>query len=64
MFVLFEHRGLGAGALLLEAVLREAVDLRLERVVLSPSEPSVGFWRRSGFVDADELLVYRVPKTP
>lgn len=63
MFVLPEHRGLGVGTLLLAAVLSEAADLRLERVVLSPSQPSVPFWRRSGFVDADELLVHRMPMT-
>lgn len=59
MFVVPGHRRRGVGALLLTAVLRDASDLGLERVVLNPSEASIGFWRRFGFVAADELLVYR-----
>jgi GNAT superfamily N-acetyltransferase len=59
MFVVPEHRRRGVGALLLTAVLGHASDLGLERIVLHPSEASIGFWCRFGFVAADELLVYR-----
>ena len=60
MFVVPEHRRSGVGAMLLAAVLEHAAAAGLERLVLSPSEASVPFWRRSGFVNADELLVYRL----
>lgn len=61
MFVVAEHRARGIGTLLLAAVLREAREVQLERVVLNPSEVSVEFWLRSGFVGAGDLLVYRCP---
>lgn len=61
MFVVAEHRARGIGTLLLAAVIREARDVQLERVVLNPSEVSVEFWLRSGFVGAGDLLVYRCP---
>jgi GNAT superfamily N-acetyltransferase len=59
LFVVPEHRRRGVGALLLTAVLRHASDLGLERIVLHPSEASIGFWSWFGFVAADELLLYR-----
>jgi GNAT superfamily N-acetyltransferase len=57
-FVLAAQRNQGVGRLLLDAVLEYAADHRLARVVLSPSERSIPFYRRAGFRSADELLVW------
>ena len=59
MFVLPEHRNGGVGRLLLDAVVAHADAAGLVRVVLSPSERSIPFYRRAGFGDAGELLVRR-----
>jgi GNAT superfamily N-acetyltransferase len=59
MYVVPERRNGGAGARLVSALLDHARVTGLERVVLSPSARSVPFWRRAGFGDADELLVWR-----
>jgi GNAT superfamily N-acetyltransferase len=59
MYVVPEHRGNGVGQVLVRAAVDEATTSGCERIVLSPSERSVGFWRRLGFDDANELLVYR-----
>jgi GNAT superfamily N-acetyltransferase len=61
MFVLGEHRDVGVGRLLLDAVLAHADRHGLVRVVLSPSDRSVPFYRRAGFGDAVELLLRRRP---
>jgi N-acetylglutamate synthase-like GNAT family acetyltransferase len=60
MFVVPEQRGSTAAGLLVQAVIGEARSQGHERIVLSPSERSVSFWRRAGFTAADELLVYRL----
>jgi GNAT superfamily N-acetyltransferase len=57
-FVLAAQRNQGTGRLLLDAVLEYAADHRFARVVLSPSERSIPFYRRAGFRSADELLVW------
>lgn len=57
MFVVAERRDEGIGATLVEALLAEARARAYERIVLSPSERSVPFYRRAGFRPADELLV-------
>jgi GNAT superfamily N-acetyltransferase len=57
-FVLAAQRNQGVGRLLLDAVLEYAADHRFARVVLSPSERSIPFYRRAGFRGADELIVW------
>ncbi len=64
MFVVPEQRGKGVGAQMLAGVIDYAAAAGLERLVVSPSQASMPFWRRSGFVDADELLVYRFADGP
>jgi GNAT superfamily N-acetyltransferase len=58
-YVLTDHRNQGIGSALLAVVLGYAGERGLARVVLSPSERSVPFYRRAGFVPADELLLRR-----
>ena len=54
-----EHaRGRGLGTALMEAVLADARERRLARVVLSPSERARPLYARVGFRAADELLVW------
>lgn len=57
MYVVPEHRDAGVGRHLLDALLAHADAAGLERVVLSPTEPSVPFYRRAGFGPADQLLL-------
>ena len=57
MFVLPECRNASVGHLLLAAVIAEAEAQHLERLVLSPSERSVPFYRSAGFGEAHQLLV-------
>jgi GNAT superfamily N-acetyltransferase len=57
-FVLAGQRNQGIGRQLLDAVLGYAAGHRFARVVLSPSERSIPFYRRAGFRSADELLVW------
>ncbi len=57
MFVRPEHRSTGIGRQLLDAVVAHADALGLVRIVLSPTERSVPFYRRAGFDDAHQLLV-------
>jgi GNAT superfamily N-acetyltransferase len=59
MYVVPEHRGSGVSQLLVGTAVDEATLAGCERVVLSPSERSVSFWRKLGFGDANELLVNR-----
>jgi GNAT superfamily N-acetyltransferase len=61
-FVLAAHRDQGVGRRLLDAVLGYAAEEGFVRVVLSPSERSVPFYRRAGFRAADELLVWTPPR--
>ncbi|WP_280384021.1 GNAT family N-acetyltransferase [Nocardia wallacei] len=55
-FVLAEHRGRGIGAALLDAVITHAQDRGCARIVLSPTERSVPFYRRAEFGPATMLL--------
>jgi GNAT superfamily N-acetyltransferase len=55
--VLAAHRNQGTGTRLLTAVLRYADERGFARVVLSPSERSVPFYRRAGFGPAGTLLL-------
>jgi GNAT superfamily N-acetyltransferase len=57
MYVVADHRDRGVGRQLLEALVTFADDRGLVRIVLSPSERSVAFYRRAGFDAAGELLV-------
>ena len=59
MFVVAEHRGRGVGRQLLDALVAHAEAEGLVRIVLSPSDRSIPFYRRAGFSDAHELLVRR-----
>jgi GNAT superfamily N-acetyltransferase len=55
--VLAAHRNQGTGTRMLDAVLRYADEGGFARVVLSPSERSVPFYRRAGFGPAGTLLL-------
>jgi GNAT superfamily N-acetyltransferase len=57
VFVLAEHRNRGVGRRLLDAAVDHARSNAYVRLVLSPSERSIPFYRRAGFRAADELLV-------
>lgn len=61
MYVVPERRDAGVGRYLLDALIAHADAAGLERVVLSPSEPSISFYRRAGFDPADQLLLRRGP---
>jgi GNAT superfamily N-acetyltransferase len=63
-FVLAAHRNQGVGQRLLDAILDHAAREGLVRVVLSPSERSIPFYRRAGFRAADELLVWTPGAAP
>jgi GNAT superfamily N-acetyltransferase len=63
MYVVPEHRDAGVGRYLLDALVAHADAEGLERVVLSPSERSVPFYRRAGFDPADQLLLRPHPGT-
>ncbi|MBV1851486.1 GNAT family N-acetyltransferase [Catellatospora tritici] len=56
-FVLPAHRDAGAGAAMMDALLAYARAEKLVRVLLSPSQRSVPFYRRAGFYPAESLLV-------
>lgn len=71
MFVLEDHRGRGIGSALLQELISVAGDRGYARLVLSPSERSIDFYERAGFIWADQraggdrLLVRpREPATP
>jgi len=51
------HRDAGVGRLLLDAVVAHADAHGFARLVLSPSERSVPFYGRAGFVPATSLMV-------
>jgi GNAT superfamily N-acetyltransferase len=56
MFVRAELRNRGVGSELLAAVIAEADDRRYVRLVLSPSERSLPFYPRAGFVAPNSML--------
>jgi GNAT superfamily N-acetyltransferase len=53
MFVREDLRNRGIGAALLAAIIGESDARGYTRLVLSPTERAVSFYRRAGFVDAD-----------
>ncbi|MCZ2404734.1 GNAT family N-acetyltransferase [Paenarthrobacter sp. Z7-10] len=57
VFVSPDHRNRGVGGKLLEAATTYSQDISAARMVLSPSAQSQNFYRRHGFVPAEELLV-------
>ncbi len=61
MYVAPEQRNAGVGRQLLDALVAHADGAGLERIVLSPSERSVPFYRRAGFNASDQLLLRPAP---
>jgi GNAT superfamily N-acetyltransferase len=63
MFVREDHRNRGIGSALLRTVIEAAEQRRYARVVLSPTQRSVPFYERAGFIDPggaeDERLLMR-----
>jgi GNAT superfamily N-acetyltransferase len=57
-FVVSPYRNQGIGGQLLGAVLDYAREHHFARVVLSPSQRSIPFYRRAGFGPADILMVW------
>lgn len=57
VFVAAEARNAGVGRLLVDACVAHADQQRFARLVLSPSERSVPFYARAGFVPAASLMV-------
>ncbi|MGH8826207.1 MAG: GNAT family N-acetyltransferase [Jiangellaceae bacterium] len=57
VYVVAEARRRGVGAMLLDAVVAHARCEEFVRLVLSPSERSIPFYRRAGFGPADGLMV-------
>ncbi len=55
MFVREDVRGRGIGSLLLRALVAAADERGYARLVLSPSPRAVAFFRRAGFVGADDV---------
>ncbi len=70
MFVREDLRNRGIGSALLDAIIAEAESRDYARIVLSPTERAVPFYRRAGFVDADaavgndRMMVRRAVKAP
>ena len=60
-FVLAAYRNQGIGGQLLATALGYAREHHFARVVLSPSESSIPFYRRAGFGPADALMVWTPP---
>jgi GNAT superfamily N-acetyltransferase len=56
MFVRENLRNRGIGSALLAAIIGEAAARGYARLVLSPTERAVPFYRRAGFVDADAAV--------
>jgi GNAT superfamily N-acetyltransferase len=56
MFVREDLRNRGIGSALLGAIITEAEAPGYARIVLSPTERAVPFYRRAGFVDADAAV--------
>lgn len=59
VYVVPELRNTGVGAVLLDAVLREARDRELEHVTVHSSDRAVPFYLRSGFRDRQRWLEWR-----
>jgi GNAT superfamily N-acetyltransferase len=57
VYVDADHRDLGVGGRIMEAVVGHARSAGFVRLVLSPSRPSVPFYARAGFVPASSLMV-------
>lgn len=57
MYVRPEHRDQDVGRQLLDALVAHGEANGLVRIVLSPTEQSIPFYRRAGFGPADELLL-------
>jgi GNAT superfamily N-acetyltransferase len=57
VFVLAGYRDQGVGGQLLSAAIDHAKANGYARLVLSPTERAVPFYRRAGFGAADELLL-------
>ncbi|MGQ0838077.1 GNAT family N-acetyltransferase [Actinokineospora sp.] len=57
VYVVPEHRDSGLGAQLLAAAVQHADNHGYVRLVLSPTERSVPFYRRAGFGPATDLLL-------
>jgi GNAT superfamily N-acetyltransferase len=55
-FVLAPYRNRGVGTRLLNALLEYTTNHRFARVVVSPSDRSIPFYRRAGFGAADMLM--------
>ena len=69
MFVREDLRNRGIGAALLAAIISESESRGYARLVLSPTERAVPFYRRAGFVDAevsagDDRMMVRLPRSP
>ena len=61
VFVLAEHRNGGAGRALLDHATDYADANGFARLVLSPSDRSISFYARAGFVPATSLMVRPAP---
>ncbi|GAA2790601.1 GNAT family N-acetyltransferase [Saccharopolyspora taberi] len=63
LYVRPEHRGLGLGKQLLQALAQECVErgyARLEWSVLDWNEPSINFYKAAGAIPMDEWTVFRL----
>jgi GNAT superfamily N-acetyltransferase len=56
-FVLAEYRNRGVGSRMLEAAVEYADEHDFARIVLTPTEQSIPYYSRAGFVPATALLV-------
>jgi GNAT superfamily N-acetyltransferase len=56
-FVLAEFRGLGIGSRMLDAAVSYADEHDFARIVLTPTEQSIPYYSRAGFVPATALMV-------
>ncbi|GAA1908389.1 GNAT family N-acetyltransferase [Williamsia serinedens] len=59
LYVRPEARGGGVGDALVRTVVAEAIDRGHAKVVLSPSLRSIPLYRRCGFTDDNDLMVWR-----
>jgi GNAT superfamily N-acetyltransferase len=56
-FVIADYRNAGIGSRLLEAAVAYADEHDFARIVLTPTEESIPYYSRAGFVPATALLV-------
>lgn len=54
MFVREEHRSAGIGSALLTTLITAAEERGYARLVLSPAQPALSFYRRAGFIVPDD----------